>query len=118
HTRGAAVSVANVHRAPPLVTFAGVGNVSGAICLDGVVRQTVSHNGTLGREARQMREYSYPWAGDALIVMHSDGLTSPWSLESYPGLRQRHPALIAAILYRDFNRKRDDVTVLVGREIR
>jgi hypothetical protein len=50
--------------------------------------------------------------------MHSDGLSSHWSLDPYPGLRLRHPALIAAVLYRDFSRHRDDVTVLVGREAR
>jgi hypothetical protein len=48
--------------------------------------------------------------------MHSDGLSAHWSLDSYPGLRARHPALIAATLYRDLARERDDVTVLVARE--
>jgi hypothetical protein len=27
----------------------------------------------------------------------------------------RHPSLIAGVLYRDFSRRRDDVTVLVAR---
>jgi hypothetical protein len=47
--------------------------------------------------------------------MHSDGLISHWSLDAYPGLRLRQPALVAAVLYRDFQRGRDDVTVVVGR---
>jgi hypothetical protein len=47
--------------------------------------------------------------------MHSDGLTSHWSLDAYPGLRLRHPALVAAVLYRDYQRGRDDVTVVVGK---
>ena len=34
----------------------------------------------------------------------------------YPGLAQRPPALIAGVLYRDFSRRRDDVTVVVARE--
>ena len=28
----------------------------------------------------------------------------------------RHPAVIAGVLYRDFNRGRDDVTVVVAKE--
>ena len=48
--------------------------------------------------------------------MHSDGLTTHWRLDPYPGLATRHPAVIAAVLYRDFNRGHDDVTVLVARE--
>jgi hypothetical protein len=47
--------------------------------------------------------------------MHSDGLATQWQLSSYPGLVNKHPALIAGILYRDFRRERDDVTVLVAR---
>jgi hypothetical protein len=47
--------------------------------------------------------------------MHSDGLTSRWKLADYPGLSHRVPALIAAILYRDFKRGRDDATILVAR---
>jgi hypothetical protein len=37
-------------------------------------------------------------------------------LDRYPGLFAKHPSLIAGVLYRDFNRGRDDVTVLVARE--
>jgi hypothetical protein len=47
--------------------------------------------------------------------MHSDGLSSSWTLDKYPGLATFHPALIAAILYRDLSRHRDDSTVLVGK---
>ena len=50
--------------------------------------------------------------------MHSDGLLSRWDLQLYPTLAQRHPSLIAAVLYRDYNRNRDDVTVLVAKSAR
>jgi len=76
----------------------------------------VSVNGTLGHEARAFREYSYPWQHDAVFVMFSDGLGTHWTLDAYRGLLQRHPAIVAAVLYRDFSRQRDDVTVVVGRE--
>ncbi len=46
--------------------------------------------------------------------MHSDGLGTHWDLDGYPGpAAQRHPALIAGVLYRDFARGRDDATVIV-----
>jgi hypothetical protein len=53
-----------------------------------------------------------------MLVMHSDGLASHWALEHYRGLRLRHPAIVAAVLYRDHRRHRDDVTVVVSRETR
>ena len=36
-----------------------------------------------------------------------------WNLADYPGLALRHPAVIAAVLLRDFDRGRDDATVVV-----
>jgi anti-sigma regulatory factor (Ser/Thr protein kinase) len=116
HTRGAAGMVAALDLGTSVVTIAGIGNVVAAIVGNGTVRQAVSHGGILGAEARQFREYRYPWSAGAMLVVHSDGLISHWSVDLYPGLRARHPALIAALLYRDFQRGRDDVTVVVGRE--
>jgi hypothetical protein len=116
HTRGAAAAIAEVRPMDGLLKYAGVGNISGSIQSSGPTRHVVSHNGTLGHQARQFREYSYPWASDAMFVMHSDGLISHWSFDRYRGLRQHQPAVIAAVLYRDFSRQRDDVTVVVGRE--
>jgi len=118
HTRGAAGAIADVRLHGRSISVSGVGNIATAVCGNGHVKQAVSHNGTLGHEARYFKEYSYPWEAGALLVMHSDGLSSHWSLDPYPGLRLRHPALIAAVLYRDFSRHRDDVTVVVGREAR
>jgi anti-sigma regulatory factor (Ser/Thr protein kinase) len=116
HTRGAAVALAAIHPGERVVRFAGVGNIAATVHSNGAVRHAVSHNGTLGHQARHFREYTYPWTPDAFLVMHSDGLTTHWSLDGYPGLRARRPSVIAAVLYRDFSRQRDDVTVLVARE--
>jgi anti-sigma regulatory factor (Ser/Thr protein kinase) len=116
HTRGAAVAIAEILPRRRIFKFAGVGNISAAVTLSGLTRHAVSLNGTLGHEARAFREFSYPWDRDAILVMYSDGLGSHWSLDKYPGLRQRLPTVIAAVLYRDFSRQRDDVTVLIARE--
>jgi hypothetical protein len=115
HTRGAAATVVSFEPRASVVSVAGIGNVSAAIVGHDVVRRAVSLGGILGHDVRTFREYRYPWAAEALLVMHSDGLISHWSFEPYPGLRQRSPALAAAVLYRDFQRGRDDVTVVVGR---
>ncbi len=115
-TRGAAVAVAQVDPAGESIRFAGVGNIAGVVVAAGVARSMVSHNGTVGHEARKFQEFTYPFPSGALLVMHSDGLGSRWGLEAYPGLAARDPALVAGVLYRDFQRGRDDVTVLVARE--
>jgi len=59
-----------------------------------------------------------PLTLDAMLIMHSDGIGTRWDLERYPGLPQRHPALIAAVLYRDHARGRDDAGIVVAQRQR
>jgi anti-sigma regulatory factor (Ser/Thr protein kinase) len=113
-TRGAAASVARLPDTGD-VDFIGVGNVLGAVVNPDTSRRMVSYNGTLGHALKSVRPFSYPAPADALVVLASDGLGTSWSLGGYPGIWRSHPLLIAAVLYRDFKRPRDDVTVLVLR---
>jgi hypothetical protein len=76
----------------------------------------VSMNGTAGQGAARVRAFDYAWEARATLVMASDGLDTRWSLDDYPGLAARDPALIAGVLYRDHTRGRDDVTVVAVRE--
>jgi anti-sigma regulatory factor (Ser/Thr protein kinase) len=112
-TRGAAVGVAVVHRQRQEVTFAGVDNITGTIVRAENTRALMSHNGIVGHQMRKVQALTYPWDAQALLVLHSDGLGTRWDLMAYPGLRRRRPGLIAGVLYRDFVRGRDDVTVVV-----
>jgi len=112
-TRGAAVAVAEVDCGSGAVRFAGIGNIGSVIVPHaGEWQRMVSHPGTIGQEMRKIVEFSYRWSPGALLLMHSDGLTSSWALDPYPGLVARHPAVVAGVLYRDFTRGRDDVAVL------
>ena len=77
----------------------------------------VNFNGTLGHALKAVRPFGYPTRGETLAVLASDGLGTHWSLDSYPGLSRRHPTLIAAVLLRDFDRGRDDVTVVVAKRL-
>lgn len=117
HTRGAAALVATVDLQTTVVSVAGVGNCAAAILGLDSVRRAASNGGILGHEIRQVRQYQYPWTDGAVLVLHSDGLTTHWSLDRYPGLRRRHPAVLAAVLYRDFQRGHDDATVIAARGI-
>jgi anti-sigma regulatory factor (Ser/Thr protein kinase) len=114
-TRGAAIAVAEIDRSQGVVRFAGIGNIAGTILSEGGNRNVVSHHGVAGHAARRIQSFTYPWPPNALLVLHSDGLVSQWSLERHPGLMARHPLLIAGILYRDFGRGRDDASVVVAR---
>src|SRR6266545_1825047 len=114
-TRGAALAVADLDLSRE-VRYAGIGNISGVLNAPGAVRHMVSHSGIVGHEACKIQEFVYPWSQDALLIMHSDGLATHWNLDQYPGLAGRHPSLIAGVLYRDFTRGHDDVTVIVAKK--
>jgi anti-sigma regulatory factor (Ser/Thr protein kinase) len=114
-TRGAAVAVAHLDAARKIARFAGLGNVSAAIHTATTVRHLVSQHGTAGQGTRRIEEYTYPWDERSVLVMHSDGIAGRHDLSAYPGLIERHPGLVASVLYRDFARGRDDATVVVAR---
>ena len=115
-TRGAAVAVARIDLNQATLKYAGVGNIAGRIYSGSSPRHGLaSVNGTAGHQVYKLQEFSYPWPADGLLQLHSDGLVSSTGLETYPGLSQRDPALIAGVLYRDFGRGRDDSTVVVAK---
>jgi len=51
----------------------------------------------------------------ALVVLHSDGIETRWTVDRIRPLLQRDPTLVAAVLLRDHTRRRDDATVVVIR---
>jgi len=114
-TRGAAVAVAELDPVAGQIRFAGVGNISATMIDPGARRSAVSMHGIAGHEMREVREFSYPWSRDSSLVMHSDGLTTRWDLDTYPALLTRDPVLVAGILWKDHRRPNDDATVVVAR---
>jgi len=114
-TRGAVAACAQLHAPDARVDYAGIGNIHGAIVGCERSRGMVSYNGTLGMQIPRFKQFAYDWPAGELLVMHSDGLSARWNLAEYPGLYTHHPAIIAAVMYRDLGRKRDDATVVVVR---
>ena len=112
-TRGGAVAVAQYNAATGSLRFTGVGNIGASLIGSGKSRGLASHPGIVGVQFRKAQPFDYAEVGGQLLILYSDGLQSRWNLADYPGLTHRHPALIAAILHRDFCRGRDDVTVFV-----
>ena len=110
-SRGAAMAVATLGRGG--LRYAGVGNIAGVITGGERGRGLPSQNGTIGVQIRRVQALDYDWPAGARLFMHSDGLTSRWTLDTYPGLGSRHPAIQAGVLWRDCARGRDDATIVV-----
>jgi anti-sigma regulatory factor (Ser/Thr protein kinase) len=113
-TRGAAISMARYEPHSEQVIFGGIGNVAGVLTFRNELRRMVAMPGTAGYSVRKIQSFQYPFKG-GLVILCSDGVSTSWKLDRYPNLEAAHPTLIAAVLYRDFGRPRDDATVLVGK---
>lgn len=116
-TRGAAVSLAKIDLRKRTLSFCGVGNVLGEITGVGVTgKKCITYNGTVGVQIRKVQEMTYPFDKGDIFVIASDGISTQWDLREYPGLMNRHPFVIAGVIYRDFAKNTDDATVIVARE--
>jgi len=93
--------------------FAGIGNIGARAFGADSSQGLTSHNGILGVQIRRLQQFDYDGRLQPLLIMHSDGVSARWELDQYPGLRMRHPAVIAGVLYREHRRERDDATILV-----
>jgi anti-sigma regulatory factor (Ser/Thr protein kinase) len=114
-TRGAALAVVELN-SNQSIKFSGIGNIAGMVFSGEQRHHFPSHNGIVGHQLSKIQEFIYPWTGKILLILHSDGLGTRWNLDAYPGLNERHPSLIAGVLYRDFQRGYDDVTVVVAKQ--
>ncbi|WP_460339997.1 ATP-binding protein [Actinoallomurus acanthiterrae] len=116
-TRGAAAAVVQADGWARRLTFAGVGNVTGRLFPPREGRTLLSMPGILGAGAptRSPRLDSADWTAPALLVLHSDGVNGRWTAEDHPGAGHHHPAVLAALIWRDACRGNDDATVVVVR---
>jgi anti-sigma regulatory factor (Ser/Thr protein kinase) len=118
-TRGAAATVCRLDAAAGELHYLAVGNVNGRVVTDGQSRGLITQAGTLGLhvEPPRARLRVHPWPPGAALVLWTDGLTSRFDLALESGLFDHDPAVVAATLYRDHSRDRDDATAVVVRNL-
>lgn len=114
-TRGAAVAMATLDAGASAVKFAGAGNISGRLMSGIDEKNLMSQHGTVGVTVRKLVDIDQPWPAHSLLVLHSDGIATRWSLGDAVSLLQCDPVLLAAWLIRDHCRGRDDATAVVIR---
>lgn len=107
-TRGAAAILLDIDWNQGVLLAAGIGNMIAAIIEGNSAKRIPSYNGIVGHASPRIRELSYAISPAAVVVFHSDGLSTSWQPERYPGLMQHPCATIAGVLYRDCKRGRDD----------
>jgi hypothetical protein len=114
-TRGAVLSLVELFPDLEKINFISIGNIFNRIVSKQNTETLINLYGTVGYILPTLECRNYRWPANSLLIMHSDGLQTRWNLEDYPGLIDAHPSIIAAVLYRDFNRGTDDDVVMVVR---
>ncbi|WP_077002892.1 ATP-binding SpoIIE family protein phosphatase [Variovorax sp. KK3] len=112
-TRGAAVFAMRVGAGD--VAYAGAGNVLGRVVSGTFDKSLLTPHGTLGLQARRFEAMRMPLPLHATVILHSDGVVSRWDAGGLGPLLHRDPVLLAARIYADFSRGRDDVCILALR---
>jgi anti-sigma regulatory factor (Ser/Thr protein kinase) len=112
-TRGGVGMALYYHAAEKRLSYCGIGNISGKVSGFNTNKSLVSFNGILGMTASRMHDNDITIEAPKLLIIHSDGINTRWDLNIYPQVSKHDPAILAACLYRDFNRNNDDLTIIV-----
>lgn len=115
-TRGGAAALCRLDPQRRRAEYVGVGNINGRLLRPSGSQAMVSLNGTLGTELTvpRIRRMSYDLDAAAL-VMSTDGVREGFDITEYPGLLDRDPQVVAAMIHAQCSRGTDDSTVVVVR---
>ncbi|MCW3075800.1 MAG: hypothetical protein JWO32_409 [Bacteroidetes bacterium] len=113
-TRGLVGTVAILDHVTKKWEICGVGNISTRLQNGLEYKNYVSNNGVIGlniptrlqNTIMMMEKYQ-------LLICCSDGIKTSWDLAKYPSILKFDPMIIAAVLYKDHNRRTDDSSILI-----
>jgi anti-sigma regulatory factor (Ser/Thr protein kinase) len=115
-TRGVVGTVVLVDPVMKTWKLCGIGNIStrltgfqqpkGYLSYNGIIGHNIPN--TLNDQELSQNEYQQ-------IVLCSDGIRSRWEHAKLPDLHKQDLIVQAAALYKDFGRKTDDMSIIIGR---
>jgi anti-sigma regulatory factor (Ser/Thr protein kinase) len=115
-TRGVVATIIVLDPVEKTWTICGVGNISIRFSGSNQAKGYLSYNGIVGHnipnslndQVVALQEYQQ-------IVLCSDGIKSRWEHAKFPGIQKYELIIQAAALYKDFARKTDDMSIIIGR---
>ncbi|MGW7409988.1 SpoIIE family protein phosphatase [Streptomyces sp. NPDC054833] len=118
-TRGGVLGACLIDPGRGECTYAAVGNITGRVITGARSVHLLDRPGTLGTHLPfpTVRPQHCPWEPGSILILVSDGIRSGWGVDDHPRLLNHHPAVIAAVLHREYGRPTDDATVLVVRQV-
>jgi anti-sigma regulatory factor (Ser/Thr protein kinase) len=112
-TRGAVGAMINIDLKQSKLQFCGIGNISGRLVNFVNSRVFMSYNGIMGHNIPNRVFDRELEISNGLIILCSDGIKERWDLKMHPLLSKYDISITAAVIYKENNRKTDDVSALV-----
>jgi anti-sigma regulatory factor (Ser/Thr protein kinase)/serine/threonine protein phosphatase PrpC len=112
-TRGVVMALARFDRDGTQLTFASIGNIEARVFGSVEPMNFAVRRGIVGVNAPNPAVTQHRWQPNYLLVLHSDGLTTRWRWEDFPGLGRTSASVIARRLLQALAKDDDDATVLV-----
>ena len=113
--RGAAVVLLDCDAGHGQLTLHGAGNIAVRLVSGTEERSLMTPHGTVGLQIRRAPVQQQAWGEHALVIVHSDGIATRWTLADTPALLRCPAVVVAAWILHMHMRGRDDATVVVLR---
>jgi len=114
-TRGAVLSIAAINLDAGELTYAGVGNVEAQLWQGGRTQRLIAYRGIAGVTLPIVRSFVVPLEGAWLLLLHTDGVSARFAVESLPEFTDQAPESLVAAVLAAWGREIDDATVVVTR---
>jgi hypothetical protein len=83
-----------------------------------IYKNYLPYNGTIGLNLpNSMNASVFNIERNQHLIMCSDGIQTRWDLNKYPSIFKYDNTLLAAAVYKDFNRANDDSSILIAKVV-
>lgn len=115
-TRGIVGAVLIYSFAEKTWSIAGIGNIACKIMNGLSYKNIMSYNGIIGHNIPNRMDNQIFYESDYFqFIACSDGMKSRWEAAKYPSINKCDLTILAAAIYKDYARKTDDMSVVVGK---
>lgn len=115
-TRGLVATIGILDKKTNQWRICGVGNILTRLYQGITYKNYMSYNGTIGLNIpNSINVSTFPAERNQYLVMCSDGIRSRWDLTRFPSILKYDNMVMAAAIYKDFNRGTDDSSILISK---
>jgi hypothetical protein len=94
----------------------GIGNILTRLYHGISYKNYMSYNGTVGLNIpTSLNNSVFPAERNQQLIMSSDGIRTRWDLAKFPSILKFDTMILAASIFKEFNRATDDSSILIAK---